>query len=77
MAAKDSMGPGAPAATGDKPSPKDFASALEDAPEAVTSTAGDDSGGELDAEQSSCVEQMGFSPEEGLALKRFVESLQR
>ena len=74
MAAKGTMtAPGTPP-EGAMP-PKDFASALEEMPEEVaegeTMADGDVS---LDAEQSDLAEQMGFSPEEAVALKRFIES---
>ena len=55
--------------------PKDFASALESMPEEVAAPPeGMSEGSDLDAEQQGLAEEMGFSPEEASALKRFVES---
>lgn len=48
-----------------------FQDALEEAPAEVESMEGD----ELDAEQASIVQEMGMTPEQGKALRRFIETM--
>jgi hypothetical protein len=62
------MAPGAPSSSG----PRDFASALEDAPAEVAAPMEGDS--DLDAEQAALAEQMGMNPSEASALKQFVRT---
>lgn len=55
------------------PAMKDLASAIEEVPEEVEPDADTDDA--LDPEQASLAEEMGLSPEQGLALRRFVETM--
>jgi hypothetical protein len=73
MAAKKMTPPGTPPA-GEMP-PKDFAEALESAPEEMSeSPMEEDEETKLDAEQQALADQMGFSAEEAGALKRFIQT---
>ena len=59
-----------------KPEMKDLASAIEEAPAEVEGSAEEEIGeGELDAEQASLAEQMGLTPEQGVALRSFIETM--
>lgn len=64
--------PAAPPTGGEMPM-KDLASALEETPDEVEPDADVDDA--LDPEQASLAEEMGLSPEQGLALRRFVETM--
>lgn len=69
------MGMGKSEESGEGHSPKDFASALADAPESMEPGEPPEEDGEaLDPEQAHLAEQMGLDPQEGIALKRFIKS---
>jgi len=67
---------GAPAPAADEAAPrKDFMSAMEELPDEMEAPAEGSDGAEgLDAEQTALAEQMGMSPSEAAALKKFIES---
>ena len=53
--------------------PKDLAAAIEEVPEEVEPAS--ERGEELDPEQAGLVEEMGLTPEQGVALRRFIETM--
>jgi hypothetical protein len=56
---------------GEEPKMRDLASAIEEAP-AEVEPEGDD---ELDPEQAAIIEEGGFTPEQGKALIRLIETM--